>query len=341
MLCEFYNNELDTTVLVIQKAFLCSSVLTSRDWEEVIKFIRKDSEPIIAQSKVLQASVLHPLNQLHPVKEEYQRVFLKKLISQLEACGEEVSDDLYKNYIEKLSSSRELQECHYRHFRIDGKGYITLQESTRFVTDGTTGLQTWEGGLALAEWCLQHSSEIVGKRVVELGCGLGLTGLAVSTTCRPLSYTLTDCHPSVLSALSHNLQLNQSLLAGIDVTTRLLDWEDSGAFGLPNSVDLVLAADVVYDERLFPALVNTLHHFLCDKPARAVLACTERNRDTLTTFLQYLAAKGLVADELPCPEPATFRYSTTPPIRLFCCSARIQRLEPQYVEHTEREDRDG
>ncbi|KAG8288535.1 Protein fam86a [Homalodisca vitripennis] len=328
MLFELPNNEFVPDVLAIQKVFFSCSVLTSLDWEEVIKFIREDEDPLIAQNKVLEATVSHPLNQLHPVKEEYQRLFLKKLISQLETCGEEVSNEVYKNYIEKLNTTSELQEHHHRHFRIEGKGFITLQESTRFVTGGTTGLQTWEhnhchfriegkgfitlqestrfvtggttglqtwewtnftvcmrhssnqhsqfcllydtlivetcitsifpivlvvywlhlprrlsyptqptlplttpyenrytsrpvltgggddrwkrfisrllllsdqlarlcfplaylahsylllGGLALAEWCIQHSSEITGRRVLELGCGVGLTGLAVQT----------------------------------------------------------------------------------------------------------------------------------------------------------------
>uniref|UniRef100_A0A1B6IS42 FAM86 N-terminal domain-containing protein n=1 Tax=Homalodisca liturata TaxID=320908 RepID=A0A1B6IS42_9HEMI len=328
MLFELPNNEFVPDVLAIQKVFFSCSVLTSRDWEEVIKFIREDEDPLIAQNKVLEATVSHPLNQLYPVKEEYQRLFLKKLISQLEACGEEVSNEVYKNYIEKLNSTSELQEHHHRHFRIEGKGFITLQESTRFVTGGTTGLQTWEGGLALAEWCIQHSSEITGRRVLELGCGVGLTGLAVSVTCRPLSYTLTDCHPSVLSALEHNLRLNQPLFTGTKVTSQLLDWEDSERHHLPNPVDIVLAADVVYDERLFPALVNTLRHFLSNKSTCAILACTERNPSTLATFLQHLEENHLGVEELVCPAPAVFRYSTSPPIRLFCCSERTQELRP-------------
>lgn len=59
-------------------------------------------------------------------------------------------------------------------------------------------------------------------------------------------------------------------------------------------VSLSAFSDVVFDKRLFPGLVNTLHHFLFAKPVRAVLACTERNPDTITAFLQCLS-KSLVA----------------------------------------------
>lgn len=81
--------------------------------------------------------------------------------------------------------------------------------------------------------------------MLELGCGVGLTGLAVSVTCEPLSYTLTDSHPRVLSALEHNLALNQQLLSGTQVSVRLLDWEDPDSFTQPEPVDLVLAAGEV------------------------------------------------------------------------------------------------
>lgn len=78
--------------------------------------------------------------------------------------------------------------------------------------------------------------------MLELGCGVGLTGLAVSVACEPLSYTLTDSHPRVLSALEHNLALNQKLLSETRVSARLLDWEDPDSCTQAEPVDLVLAA---------------------------------------------------------------------------------------------------
>ena len=43
---------------------------------------------------------------------------------------------------------------------------------------------------------------------MELGSGLGFSGLVVWTQCQPASVTLTDCHQAVLSLLAHNVNLN-------------------------------------------------------------------------------------------------------------------------------------
>ena len=44
--------------------------------------------------------------------------------------------------------------------------------------------------------------------VLELGCGVGLTGLVVCSGCRPSRYVFSDFHPSVLRRLRANLELN-------------------------------------------------------------------------------------------------------------------------------------
>jgi len=311
-------NDLNCSASVIEKQFLCCTDLTLVDWKKLIECIRLQLDPLEAQLELLKLTVQHPLNLSYPVKINYQRSFLKQFISQLEAIGEEVVNDLYTSYIEKLKSSSEEEKYHYCHYKLRDQTFISLRESNSFVTDGTTGLSTWEGGRALAEYCLQHPGLTSGKHVLELGCGLGLCGLSVSAQCRPASYNLTDCHSAVLAALRYNLQLNQALFADTPVTAHSLDWEHPEASCLEGPVDVVLAADVVYDERLFPALVNILYHFLSNKTSRAIIACTERNSDTLSTFLNCLDQKCLVVEELQCPTPQVFQFSLEPPIRIFC-----------------------
>ena len=43
---------------------------------------------------------------------------------------------------------------------------------------------------------------------MELGCGLGLTGLTVCKRCSVNTYTFTDCHTQVLDLLEKNIQYN-------------------------------------------------------------------------------------------------------------------------------------
>jgi len=67
-----------------------------------------------------------------------------------------------------------------------------------------------KAALALAEWCLSNCKFLHNKHVLELGSGVGLTGLCVSLRCKPSSYWFSDCHPAVLSMLQSNILLNVS-----------------------------------------------------------------------------------------------------------------------------------
>ncbi len=60
----------------------------------------------------------------------------------------------------------------------------------------------------LAEWAAENKEIFAEKRVVELGSGLGLAGIAIVCCCSPASYTFTDFHPSVLQELQSNLDVN-------------------------------------------------------------------------------------------------------------------------------------
>lgn len=62
----------------------------------------------------------------------------------------------------------------------------------------------------MAEWCLANSDQIHGKKVVELGSGLGLVGLTCWKKCNPKSLILTDFHPKVLETLVHNVEIQLS-----------------------------------------------------------------------------------------------------------------------------------
>lgn len=43
---------------------------------------------------------------------------------------------------------------------------------------------------------------------MELGSGIGFTGIAICKTCNPKAYIFSDCHPCVLQQLTENIRLN-------------------------------------------------------------------------------------------------------------------------------------
>ena len=50
--------------------------------------------------------------------------------------------------------------------------------------EGGLGGKIWEAGIAMAIWVSLHEDRLRGRRVLELGSGVGMGGLAASQVCR-------------------------------------------------------------------------------------------------------------------------------------------------------------
>ena len=106
--------------------------------------------------------------------------------------------------------------------------------------------ELWPSGSALAE-ALPES--LRGLRVVELGCGLGLPSLVAAA--RGGRVLATDWAPDALELLRRNAVRN-----GLALEVALARWDDPTAFG--GRYDLALAADVLYELRNVPQLLELL-----------------------------------------------------------------------------------
>lgn len=138
---------------------------------------------------------------------------------------------------------------------------------------GKVGLQVWNGAVLLSEYIL-HGRDVAMKDavVLELGAGCGLVGLVAARAGAGKVYC-TDIGHDVLSNCQKNVEHNN--VRQYQVTVRWLDWADideesvhpvfRGKFGwkpgefdeLCRTVNVILAADVVYDDELTSALMRT------------------------------------------------------------------------------------
>jgi len=82
-----------------------------------------------------------------------------------------------------------------------------------FPYHNDVSLRLWEAGAALAEYFLDHPSILADKHVIELGAGVGLTGLAIAAGCHPSTVFLTDYTKVCLENLAHNVKMNQEWLS--------------------------------------------------------------------------------------------------------------------------------
>lgn len=262
-----------------------------------------------------------PFNSAHPPSANYKKTFLKTLISILEKRGIEVEDQMYEAYSKSVTSSSE--ESVYKTYDIgNGNGardvFLTLQERKEFVSQGTTGLVTWQAGLAMIEWLQTTPAAavmITGKRVLELGSGVGLLGMALGRLLRPAALVLSDCHATVLDTLQDNLALN-----GFADSARAvhLDWDHAQPDFLLDTLapDVVVAADIIYDTALFDGLVQVLYTLLHRRACRALLACTVRNPATLAAFVGRLDAMYLAVDVTPLRLGPLFVYEPYTEVQL-------------------------
>lgn len=96
-------------------------------------------------------------------------------------------------------------------------------------------------------------------KVLELGSGTGLVGIAAAVTLGA-NVTVTDL-PHVLPNLQFNVDANANLVAlqGGTITVAPLRWgKDGDVETIERDFELVLASDVVYHDHLFEPLLQTL-----------------------------------------------------------------------------------
>ena len=148
--------------------------------------------------------------------------------------------------------------------------------------------QLWPAGRLLAQ--AMRRFDIAGKRVLELGCGIGLASLVLQQ--RGADVVASDMHPLAEPFLAYNAGLN-ALPA---LHYRQLRWDRP----LPalGRFDLIIASDVLYetDHATLLAGVVDRHAY----PAAEVLV-TDPGRGNSAHFSRLLQARGFVLVETRCP----------------------------------------
>jgi predicted nicotinamide N-methyase len=107
----------------------------------------------------------------------------------------------------------------------------------------------WRSGVALAGELAVV--DLTGKRVVELGCGLGVPSIAAARA--GASVLATDSDPEALELLARNAHAN-----GVELETAAADWSSPAALVARAPFDLVLAADVLYERGSVAKLLSLL-----------------------------------------------------------------------------------
>lgn len=95
----------------------------------------------------------------------------------------------------------------------------------------------WASGRVLAQ--LMREQIVDGKRVLEVGCGIGLASLVLNS--RHADITATDHHPEAEAFLAENVRINR----GRSIPFVRAGWADADC-GL-GRFDLVIGSDLLYE----------------------------------------------------------------------------------------------
>uniref|UniRef100_UPI00398EC2FA protein-lysine N-methyltransferase EEF2KMT n=1 Tax=Pristiophorus japonicus TaxID=55135 RepID=UPI00398EC2FA len=323
-------------VLSVQRSFFAMSRLDTLPMAELEERLRNSKDFSLLQ-QILQQTVLHPLCNKYPPSVKYRRRFLAELIKKHEITSTEPLDDLY-DALGAVLGSEESKMCHKNYFLLSGEN-IRLAENVAIISEGTTGLVTWEAALYFAEWAMENSEVFNCRTILELGSGIGLTGIAICKTCSPKQYIFSDSHLNVLQQLRKNILSNGLLLDSDTWNSKDCEVEAKSRNGSAESQspkisvvglewaevtkeqvaelqpDIIIATDVVYDPEVFLCLVSALKKLLIDtssekmKSSVVYLASTIRNPETYHQFKMELDKVGIGHQVITGPTTKVFPYN--------------------------------
>eukprot|EP01065_Artemidia_motanka_P032472 TRINITY_DN39486_c0_g1_i1.p2 TRINITY_DN39486_c0_g1~~TRINITY_DN39486_c0_g1_i1.p2 ORF type:complete len:266 (+),score=101.02 TRINITY_DN39486_c0_g1_i1:90-887(+) len=162
-----------------------------------------------------------------------------------------------------------------------------------------TGRTVWDSALVLSKYFEVGTEEgwWVGKRVVELGAGVGVPGLSAAALGAD-EVVLTDIKPQLPL-----LRRNAALCGRGVVRVEELCWGDEDVADKFGRFDVVLCADVLFVDEAVPPLVDTIRRLL--SPDGVLISCCEHRWDGAAAFTALLSEAGLIGrrvdvDEMHC-----------------------------------------
>jgi predicted nicotinamide N-methyase len=156
--------------------------------------------------------------------------------------------------------------------------------------------ELWPSGVALAAKIARNPAMAQGRRVLELGCGLGVTAIAALRAGADL--LVTDYSPEALALCS----LNALEQTGAQPRTLRVNWRDPG-LRLHDSGDrfpVVLAADVLYERRDVDPLLALVEQVVAPD---GELWLAEPGRPPAARFLESIGARGWIDESEQCSGP--------------------------------------
>ncbi|XP_066603815.1 methyltransferase-like protein 22 [Prorops nasuta] len=141
------------------------------------------------------------------------------------------------------------------------------------------GLQIWRGAFLLADYILSNPDLFRQKKVLELGSGVGLTSIVAGILASDV--ICTDINDGgILKMIQRNFIRNNSYVKARFSVEELnffnLTWSSNQHKKFNEEIDIILAADVIYDDKITDAFIDTLVKLLSGKPQKTAYISLEK-----------------------------------------------------------------
>jgi ETFB lysine methyltransferase len=140
--------------------------------------------------------------------------------------------------------------------------------------------ELWPSSVGLGEHILENRDYFNGKKVLELGCGLGLAGIAARAAGADVVFS--DYDPLALEFTRRNFKRNFNQ----QPRAQLLDWRSPV---LQDTYDIIIGADILYERKMLNPVLETCRQGLGED---GLMYMAEPGRIVAGDFLKTIVRDG-------------------------------------------------
>ncbi|XP_049874315.1 methyltransferase-like protein 22 isoform X2 [Pectinophora gossypiella] len=224
------------------------------------------------------------------------------------------------------------------------KELIKIEHSSK-TKIALVGLQVWRGAFLLADLLIHRGlkGELQGKTVMELGAGTGLTSFVAAMFAKKVVCTDMDVG-GILDLIKLNAKYNSKYVKS-ELKVMPLDFTATWSRQLTKEVEetnIIIAADVIYDDDVTAAFISTIQKMLNTKPPKTLYVVLEKRYvftiehldnvapcyETFLTLLDKVKSENInsiwTVEQMPIDFPKYFTYDRVKELVIWKISSKAK-----------------
>lgn len=165
--------------------------------------------------------------------------------------------------------------------------------SNKFDIDTTGLVCSWPSEDVLAHYCINHPNMFRSKRVLELGSGYGLAGLAIAASSEACEVVISDGNPQVVGYIQRSIHVNADVFGSTKVSSMTLHWNQDQFMDALNSFDVIVASDCTFFKEFHESLARTIKSLLKNSETSEAIFLSPKRGNSLDKFLKTIEDFGL------------------------------------------------